>query len=156
MNEPIVRSEQNLAATLAAIVLGPVFVLAPIGAGIWLMIGLNFEFGPTVLMGVCAVGSIFIAYHMLQNYHWVELQGERIRGQKFWTRQLVDRRIEDIDAIIPMGAVVKNANTVLADAMFGEVRGYEIRFNNGEKIALARFDMSNVEVLIQALLSRMN
>jgi hypothetical protein len=102
------------------------------------------------------LASWFFAYHMLQNYHWVELDGDLVRGRKFWTRKLVEQRVQDITEVVPLQAVAKHdLVNVLIDGISGVPnRGYEIRFREGPKIALVRWDMTDVDGFILALRDR--
>ncbi len=150
-----IRSEQRLIITVVALILGPVFMLGPAALGIGLAIGTKFQPFSLVFLVVLIAGSIFIAYHMFQNYHWVELDVDSIRGRRFWTRQHVERSIDEISEIVPLGAIAKTTETVITDQLLGSVRGYEIRFRDGgATIGLVRYDMTNVDVLIEELVAR--
>jgi hypothetical protein len=150
MDAPI-RSQQRALVTAVALLLGPVFMLGPAAGGVWLLVanGLSLQSG-FVLLALVG-GSAFLAYHMLQNYHWVEFDGSRIRGRRFWTRQLVEHPVEDVVEIRPLVAVVRSTVTTVTDKLLGPVRGYEIRFRGGPSIGLVRHDMTNVDELVRAV-----
>jgi hypothetical protein len=109
---------------------------------------------PLALLLTLACG--FFAYHMLQNYHWVELDGHVVRGRKFWTRRLVEQRVESITEVLPLQAAAKHELVnVLVDGICGAAnRGYEIRFREGPRIALVRWDMTDVDGFLLALRDR--
>jgi hypothetical protein len=154
-NEKI-RSEQRFAVTAAALIMGPVFMLGPTALGIGIVIGTKFDWLSLLLLPACVGGSAFIAYHMFQSYQWVELDADVIHGRRFWTRQTVEHRVDQISAIVPLGAVVQTIHNVIADRLLGSIRGYEIRFKDGgRRITLVRHDMANVDALIEALVDRM-
>ncbi len=147
-----IRSEQRLVVTIAALIFGPMFMLGPAAIGVGMVIGTHFDGWSLLLLPLCVGCSAFIAYHMFQNYQWVELDGDIIRGRRFWTREFVEREIDQISEIVPAGAVVKSIENAIADKLLGSVRGYEIRFQNGgPNIGLVRHDMANVDELIEAL-----
>jgi hypothetical protein len=95
--------------------------------------------------------SAFFAYHMTQNYQWVEFDGTNIRGRRFWTRRLVENTLADVRETRVLGAVAHNTVTTFTDKLFGPVRGYEICFYHGPSIAVIRLDMRNAEQLAEAV-----
>jgi hypothetical protein len=144
VTEPI-RSYQRLATTIAALVFGPLFMLGPPAAGLCLLVFAPLSVTTVVAaIGLCCAGAFF-AYHMTQSYQWVEFDGMRIRGRRFWTRRLVENTLADVRDIRVLGAVVRNTGTRVTDALLGPVRGYEIRFHHGPSINLIRLDMKNAE-----------
>jgi len=152
----IIRSQQRAIVTLAALIFGPLFMAGPIVLTFWLTVAKRFwwEPYPVYLAGVAL--SAYLSYHILPAYHWVELDGDTIRGRRFWTRQYVERNIHDIDQIVPLMAMAQNAPTAIADKLIGPNRGYEIRFKgNGRSIVLIRGDMTNVQELAEALAARL-
>jgi hypothetical protein len=149
--EPVIRSQQRSILTVVAVLLGPVFVVGPAAGGVWFFVATGPGFQSTFVLLVLVGYSGFAAYHMLQNFHWVEFDGIRIRGRRFWTRQLVEGAVEDVIEIRPLAAVVRNTATTLADKLLGPVRGYEIRFRNGQRVALLRHEMTNVHELVRAV-----
>lgn len=130
-------------------------MLGPAVVGIGLALGSNFDLLSLVLLPCCFAGSVFITFHMLQNYEWVELDGELIRGRRFWTRELVEHRIDHITEIVPLGAAIKDVKSKITDYFIGSVRGYAIHFKDTHQtIGLIRHDMANVDALIAALVVR--
>jgi hypothetical protein len=95
--------------------------------------------------------SVFFAYHMTQNYQWVEFDGTNIRGRRFWTRRLVENALADVQEIRVLGAVVRNTVTSITDKLIGPARGYEICSYHGPSIAVIRLDMTNAEQLAEAV-----
>ena len=149
-----VRSDQRLAVTCAALILGPIFMVGPAALGFACAIGTGFNSLSLLVLPCLVAASAFITYHMLENYQWVELDGEFIRGRRFWTRQFVERRVDEISEIIPLGHAVKNVTNKLAAMFLGSVLGYKICFKEGgPTIELVRYDMTNVDALIAELIA---
>jgi hypothetical protein len=147
----IIRSDQRMAVTIAAMIFGPLFVLGPLALCALLLVK---TFGvPAIALSPLFVGlSAFFAYQMGQNFHWVEFDGKRVRGRKFWTRRFVDNDIGDATDIRPLGALARGNITVeLTDLILGPVRGYQIRFRSGPSIYLVRHDTKNVDALVVAI-----
>jgi hypothetical protein len=152
-----IRSEQRAIVTVVALVLGPLCMAGPAVVGIGYAISTAFSPRSFTWLPIAAGASIFFSYHMLQNYQWVELDGEMIRGRRFWTRRYVERRIGEIREVVPLVNPAKTATVLIMDRLLGPNRGYEIRFEPGTpRIALVRGDMTNVQQLIDALLVRLS
>jgi hypothetical protein len=162
MDTPPLRCKQRLAATIPALIFGPMFMVGPVVLGLvfFVLAAFGNDIKSVVLFalgGLLAFGaSAFFAYHMLQNYHWVELDGGILRGQKFWTRRLVEQRVDDITEILPLQALAKHHTVnVLIDGITGTSnRGYEIRFRSGPKLTVIRWDMTDVDGFIEAVRNR--
>ena len=146
-----VRCSQRLGVTIAALIFGPVFMVGPLGFCAWFVASGHLEWSTALLPVLALSASAFFAYHMTQNYHWVELDGGVVRGRKFWTRRLVAQPVSELEAIIPLGAVVRSVETVITDKLLGQVRGYELRFKRGPKIFLVRHDMKCADEFVTVL-----
>ena len=96
----------------------------------------------TLSVTLCIVGipvSFFCAYHMFQNYHWVEFDGKKVRGLKFWSRRYVEHDIETLLDIRVLGnRYTKNG-------------GYELVFRQKPSIALVRFDMTRIDDFLDSI-----
>jgi hypothetical protein len=92
MDTPI-RSRQRVIVTVLALLFGPVFMLGPAAFGLWLLIAAGPNLGSAAAMIATLIASGLFAYHMLQNFQWVEFDGTRIRARRFWTRQLVEHAV---------------------------------------------------------------
>lgn len=146
-----IRTQQLLVVTIAALIFGPIFMLGPVIGGICLLVFAKLSLltvsGALLL---CFAGG-FIAYHMTQNFQWVEFDGTHIRGKRFWTQRMVENTLDDVRDIRVLGAVVKNTVTTITDEILGSVRGWEIRFHNGPTIPIVRHDMKNADEFIAAV-----
>ena len=101
-------------------------------------------------------GAVFVGHQLSLTYSWVELDGAVVRGRKFWSRRLVEQRVEDVDHVVPLYAVARHAaENQIIEALWGTTnRGYEIRFRDGPKVVLIRGDMIDVDGFIAALRDR--
>ncbi len=144
-----------MGVTVAALVFGPAFMLGPIVLADFILLNVPFGPGPFATAIGALGATAFIGYHMLQNYQWVELDGDVIRGRRFWTRRLVEQRMDAIREVRCLGAAGRSIETLVADRLLGRVRGYEIRFERGPAIGLVRHDMAGVDEFIVALHARL-
>lgn len=156
MERSPLRSQQRLIVTIVALIFGPLFMGGPLLLAVALLVFAPAYVGIPVAL-LLAGASCFFAYHMGQNYHWVELDGDVIRGRKFWTRRLVEQRLEDVTEILPLQAVAQHeAVNVVIDGITGAPnRGYEIRFTHGPRIGLIRWDMTDVDGFVLAVCRRL-
>ena len=155
MTPDYLRSEQRLATTVAALLFGPLFMLGPAVAGIFVFCFAPWATGVPVAAGLFA-GSWYIASQMFENFHWVELDGNTLRGRKFWTRKLVEEKLSDLTEIVPLQAVLSHAKeNLLIDWVTGTSnRGYLMRFSDGDVLAIIRFDMTGVDGIIAVVRQR--
>ena len=150
-----VRCEQRLGVTIAAIIMGPIFMLGPAVLGIALFVYAEFSWRSLAVDIGCLVASVFIAYHMLQNYQWVEFDGRVIRGKRFWTRKLVEQEFDSLRAIRPLQSVVQNGTTLMSDKILGDNRGWELKFNRGPSIVVIRHDMKDVDPMMRIVTEKL-
>lgn len=130
----------------------PLLTYGPLIASLAATYFFGFSPGTLVLVASCAVLAWFLTGQMSQNYHWVELDGSHIRGKKLLSRRMVEATTDEITAVVPMQAVVQNTTNYIVDRVLNSsIRGFEIRLNNGEKIALVRYDMKGFDEFILAL-----
>jgi hypothetical protein len=162
MDTAVIRCKHRLVVTMAALIFGPLLMGGPAVLGLvfvgFALFGKDFPSALLWVAGALLMFAVsgFIAYHMLQNYHWVELDGASIRGRRFWSRRLVEHRLEDITEIQPLQALAKHHTiNVLIDGITGTSnRGYEIHFRSGPSLAVVRGDMPGVDGFIEAVRHR--
>lgn len=139
--------------------MAPIFVVGPIAMAVTLLL-----FAPAAV--AIPVGTLLVAlaavcaYKMAENYAWVELDGHVLRGQRFWTRAVIEQHIDDITRVVPMfsgmDGVEGMLTNVLIDALLGTSnRGFVIHFKTGPRMVLIRGDMSGVDQLILTLQDRL-
>jgi hypothetical protein len=107
------------------------------------------------LMGFGAV--LLLATH--NDYGWVELDGQQLRAQHLYTRQIVERSIHEIESLGTMVLQVRRLETVITEKLLGRVKGVEIRFRDRRTpLRIMRADpaMTNAQALIEAVLYRMS
>lgn len=153
-----VRSELRFFALIASIVFGPLFVFGPIAIGVCLFLFASPNIGIPAGLALLACGC-FVAYHLLQNFHWVEFANDRIRGRKFITRQGVDEPISELNSIVTLHGFRSPFPSYDVLAEYGGsapilCKGLEFRFNSGKKITVAVLDMTNVDALLSAVVAR--
>jgi len=150
--EQAIVSRRLLVVTVAALIFGPVLMIGPLAGAVVLVVCAPVALTTVAGAIMIAGASPLIAYHMLQNYHWVEFDGDLIRGRRFWTRQLIEYRTEDVVNIRALGATNRFVTNLVIDEVLGPVRGYEICFRSGPSIGLIRHDMTGVDELVGAVL----
>lgn len=138
-----IRSQQRLIISLLALIVGPILVLTPALCGIWALTQVQLNVW-SVLAGLLLIWSGgYIGSHMAENYQWVEFDGRQIRGRKLWSRRLVERSVTDVRDVRVLKGVVNDPTTLAVDAILGQARGWEIRFDRGPSVFLVRYDMTN-------------
>lgn len=105
-------------------------------------------------------GCWFLLYLATRNdYSWVELDGETLRAKHLYTRQVIERSIEEIEDLLTLVFLVRNATTRITEALLGRVRGIRIRFcDKRTPLQIVRADpaMRNAKELIEAVIFRMS
>jgi len=156
-----IRCKRHKWVTIVALIFGPIFMLGPAAIGIFCFVDTGGSLvGVIGGVALCAT-SCFIAYHILENYHWIELDGDSIRAQRFWTRRIVEREIADISRIVPVWDSENPFNAEDFDAkdldeVLAGTLNYRICFKlHGQSIGLVGSDMANVKPLILSLIERL-
>lgn len=153
------RSEQRWWAAIAALTMGPLFVLGFMALGVF--IGLA---EPNLLfqcLGVLFVGlGLFIGYQMVENFSWVELEDSTLRAQRFWTRAIYEQDVSQITSIVPLKSVAVGVEGMVQEAVMNRLmgtsnRGFFINFESGPRFALIRGDMRDIDELMVALKERL-
>src|SRR5262245_16024724 len=142
-------------ALVLSFIFGPLFILCPVVIGVAVLVNANLSIG--IPVGLLCVGlSAFLLYHLNQNYQWVEIDGDVIRGKKFLTRQVVEQKVQDIVDIRPLHALARHdaVNAAITRVTGTANRGYEIRFRSGRRMGVVRGDMTDVDGFIQAVLDK--
>jgi hypothetical protein len=121
-----------------------VLILAPPAVGI------------PIALGAVAFAAL-LGYLMSSSYHWVELDGDTIRGCRLLTRKIVEMRVGDIvDAHRINTQYLGNAQNAILDFLLKTSdRGLQLSFRDGRRLALIRADMSGIDEFLQALTERM-
>src|SRR5262249_48671694 len=112
------------------------------------------------LGGVAAVGAfgIFIFLMTRHDRRWVELDGIILRARHFYTGGVIERPIGEIESLTTIYHPVINAGILVAEALWGRIKGVEIRFRDQRTpLRIQRFDpaMTNAKELIEAVMYRM-
>jgi hypothetical protein len=153
------RSELRWAAAVGLCILAPLFVVGALIGSVCFAVFAPWNIGVPAGIGLLMFAA-FAAYHASGNFSWVELEGNTLRGQKFWSRRIVEQPLSELTNVMtlhkPVGTVGESADLLRDGAAALQVggRGYEFRFRQGPKIAVARGDMSNADQLVQAVWQR--
>jgi hypothetical protein len=158
MSQTSVRSQLRLFAVIASLIFGPLLLLGPVVIAICLFLFAAPNISIPAGLALIAA-SIFVGYHLLQNFHWVEFTGDRIRGAKLVTRQLVEEPIAELESIMTLHGYkspIPSSDVLLEDGDTGPImcKGLEFRFKSGKKIGIAVLDMTNIDALIAAVVAR--
>lgn len=137
------------------------FIMSGLGLGIFAVMLLAFPFPANIGPALLPLGLFgFIVYRATRNdYQWVELDGDTIRAKHLYTRQLIERPVQEIDHLLTLVFLVRSGTTLLSEAWLGRVRGFAIRFRDGKSpFQVSRADpaMQNAQTLMEGLIYRMS
>ena len=155
MPDAPIRCRLRAFALALSFIFGPLFILGPLVIGVAVLVNVELSIG--IPVGLVCVGlSAFLLYHLNQNYQWLEIDGDVIRGKKFLTRQVVEQKVQDIVDIRPLYALARHdaVNAAITKVTGTANRGYEIRFRSGRRMGVVRGDMTAVDGFIQAVIDK--
>src|SRR5436190_22223873 len=90
-----IRAAYSPFMVVLALVMGTLLVIVPPVFAIW-MLSQQVSSSTVSMAVLCLAMAIFFAAMMHNNFQWVELDGELIRGRRIVTRLLVEQRIENL------------------------------------------------------------
>ena len=137
-------------------------IAAGVGLAIAVFFVLQLSFPENVLVpvGTLALFACIVYFVTRNDYTWVELSGDTIRAKHLYTRQVVERSIEEIEELLTLVLLARAAiTTKIVDAWMGRIRGVQIRFRDKRNpITIARVDpkMRNAAEVIEAIIFRMS
>lgn len=137
------------------------FLMTGVGVALALYCEVTLPF-PANLLGAVAslAGFGYIVYRATRNdYSWVELDGDDLRAKHLYSRQVVERSIEEIEDLLTLVFQVRTVETLIAEAWLGRIRGIMIRFHDQRTpLQVCRADpaMKNAKQLIEAIVYRMS
>ncbi|MBI3822762.1 MAG: hypothetical protein HY289_08780 [Planctomycetes bacterium] len=139
------------------------------GTAIMLLIGLGgfvlFAFAlpfPTNVVAAALILALFgyIVYRATKDdYAWVELDGNTIRAQHLYTRQIIVRNIEEIEELVTVVYPLRTLAIIVVEAWLGRVKAITIKFRDHHSpIPFCRADpaMTNGQEFIEAVIFRMS
>ena len=132
------------------------FLVMPlIGAAAALVLAL-LTIGIPIALGAIAFVAL-LGYLMSSSYHWVELDGDTIRGCRLLTRKIVELKVGDIvDAHRINTHYLGDAQNAILDFLLKTSdRGLQLVFRDGTRLSLIRADMSGIDEFLQTLTERM-
>ena len=152
MADKTIRSRLRPVVTAEYLLLGPLFVGGPIAMAVWLLFfseSFVGTFETVLLSAVVVCGTSCTLWVLSWACHWVELDGEILRGRKFWTRRLVEHRVDEIqDVHLLVGIRPYEASST--DELLGPICGCVFRFQHGAPLRL--LEMTDMNKLALTLL----
>ncbi|MDZ4779782.1 MAG: hypothetical protein SGJ19_05980 [Planctomycetia bacterium] len=149
--EPLV-CRTRLICVLLTFTVFPLLAFGPLTGSLAALYYTGFSWKAWLLVGLFLFLAGYMSKHMLENFHWVELDGNTLRGKKLVSRRLVEVPVGEIIKVAPLRAVVNNSTNLIVDRVLGSsIRGFEIRTASGEKFGLVRYDMKGFDEFILAL-----
>lgn len=143
---PMICCHHRIAIKIIALIFAPLIILGLIGISRFLLV--NVAIGWSIPVSILLVMlAYFFAQQLSHTYDWVEIEGDIIRGRKFWSRRLIERPLNQIIQVVPLGAIASDAleNQVIDRLFKTKNRGYEIRCADGTKFTLIRGDMWGID-----------
>ncbi len=107
------------------------------------------------VFGLCAVA--FIASFLRHDNHWVELDGDRLRFKRLYTRATFERPVTDINDILTEVLMIKTVAARIVEKRQGRIRAFSFRFHDMPRgIKVFRPEMTNVPELVSAVIATMS
>jgi hypothetical protein len=135
------------------------FGIGPILLGLFLLIVvpvLSIRLGLAgflCLLGLCL--GFFIARDVKE---WVELDGDAFRWKHLFTRQVSERDLSEIEAIVTLTLAFRTLTVRIVEGMLGRIKGFEFQFQGmkqGVRVFRADPAMTNVRQLLEGVVSKM-
>jgi hypothetical protein len=133
--------------------------IGPVALGVLLLLVVPL---PSVKFGVggffCVLGlvlGILIAWDVNE---WVEIDGNTFRWKHLFTRQVKQREVGDLEAVVTLTLAFRTVTVRAMEGMFGRIKGFEFRFRgmrHGVRVFRADPSMTNVRELIEEVVSAM-
>jgi hypothetical protein len=150
------RIKLRLPFIIMAVVCVLLFIALPIAIGVVVLLFAPPHVGIPVALGAVAFSAL-MSWAMSSSYHWIEVQGDVIRGRKLLTRRIVERRVDEIVRILPLHSrgMSELENAILDSLLKTSNRGYSLLFCDGQKIGLVRGDMAGLNDFLLVLHDRL-
>jgi hypothetical protein len=135
------------------------FGVAPIVLGLVLLIVvpvLEIRLG---LAGFFCLFGLFVGFLIARDVNeWVELDGDTFRWKHLFTRQVSERAINEIEAIVTLTLGIRTLTVRIVEGMLGRIKGFEFRFpdmKQGVRVFRADPAMTNVRQLLEGVVAKM-
>lgn len=153
---PPIRCRHRIAVSVMALIFAPLIILGLVGLSLFLLVNVAVQSSIPISIFLL-ISAYFFAQQLSHTYDWVEIEGELIRGRKFWSRRLIERPLNQIIQVVPMRAIFSDAleNQVIDRLYKTSNRGYEIRCADGTKFVLIRGDMWGIDEFMNELAKSM-
>jgi hypothetical protein len=136
-----------------------VFGIGPILLGLFLLIVVPILSIRLGLAGfLCCLGH-FLGFYIARDVNeWVELDGDAFRWKHLFTRQVSERDLSEIEAIVTLTLVFRTRTVRIVEGMLGRIKGFEFQFHDmkqGVRVFRADPAMTNVRQLLEGVVSKM-
>lgn len=135
------------------------FGVCPILLGLFLLIVVP------VLSVRLGLGVFFCGLGLLLGFiigrdvnEWVELDGDTLRWKHLFTRQVQERKICEIEAVVTLTLAIRTVAVRIAEGIFGRIKGFEFRFpgmKQGVRVFRADPTMTQVRELLEGVIAQM-
>lgn len=141
-------------------VYGVVYVLVALGLGLTAVFAGTTPLPLNVVgMTACLTSLAALVYLGTRNdYRWIELDGATLRARRLFTGAIIERPVEEIEALVTIHHLSRRGETRLLNKLYGRVKGIEIRFRDQRTpLRVYRTDpaMVNAQEFLEAVLYRM-
>ncbi|HVX59010.1 MAG TPA: hypothetical protein VHC19_00365 [Pirellulales bacterium] len=117
----------------------------------------------TVRLGLggffCALGLILGLLIARDVNEWVELDGDVLRWKHLFTRQVHERPVREIEAIVTLTLALRTAAVRISEGIFGRIKGFEFRFpdlKQGVRVFRADPSMTHVRELLEGVVAKLH
>jgi hypothetical protein len=136
-------------------------LMSCLGIGMGVVFGLTLSFPVNAVAAAATLAGFgYIVYRATRNdYAWIELDGEKLRAKHLYTRQVIQRSIEEVKDLLTLVFQMRTVETLMVESWLGRVRGIMIRFRDQRTpLQVSRSDpaMKNAKELIEAIVYKMS
>lgn len=111
------------------------------------------------------LGTFFCGFGLLIGWliahdvnEWVELDGDALRWKQLFSRQVRQRSVGELEAIVTLTLAVRTVAVRITESIFGRIKGFEFRFPDAKRgVRIFRADpaMTNVRELLEGVVAQM-
>jgi hypothetical protein len=111
------------------------------------------------LGGFFSAFGLFLGFFIARDVNeWVEIDGDTLRWKHLFTRQVHERRIGEVEAIVTLTLAMRTLAVRVVEGIFGRIKGFEFRLS-GEKSGVRVFradpPMTNARELVEAAVTKL-
>lgn len=154
-----IRSRLRTGAIIGQWIAFLMFGLCPILLGLFLLIVAPILSVRLGLGGFLCFMGLFLGFFIARDVNeWVELDGDAFRWKHLFTRQVRERDISEIEAIVTLTLAIRTVTVRIVEGMLGRIKGFEFQFpdmKQGVRVFRADPAMTNVRQLLEGVVSKM-